>query len=279
VEQVSRIRLALDDLQDTTVREVMTPRVEVVALPIPVRAADVARAARESGHSQFPVYDDDLDRIIGVLFIHDLFRAGWEGDPDTAGGVSPLDISRRLRQPYLVPESRLVLDVLAEMRRDHRGFAVAVDEYGGVAGVLTIKDLLEALVGDLHNEFDPAEEPDVIRVDRTRWLVDGGASLDEVREHPGIDIPDGEYVTFGGFLLDVLGRIPEEGEELRFDGWELRIAEMDKRRIAKAVARRLESPSASGEAHTPRADRPKEPAEPTDPRAGTVPEDAASPGT
>ena len=235
------ILAALHDLRDTTVREVMTPRVDVVGLPIPVHAADVARAVRQTSHGCFPVYDDDLDHLIGILFVNDLFRSGWELDVrngDGAGGPdkpTPLDISRRLRQPYLIPESRFVLDVLADMRRDRRAFAVVVDEYGGVAGVVTVKDLLAALVGDLRDEFDPGGEPDIIRVDGTRWLVDGGTSVDDVRDQLGIDLPEGEYVTLGGFLFDAFGHIPAEGERLRQAGWDLRVAEMDKRRVAKVV--------------------------------------------
>jgi putative hemolysin len=105
-----------------------------------------------------------------------------------------------------------------------------------VAGVLTIKDLLEPLVGDLVDEFDAEEEPAVVRVDRTRWLVDGRASLDDVRAL-GVTIPDGEYVTFGGFVLDRLGRIPDEGETVEFDGLWIKVAEMDRRRIAKVLLR------------------------------------------
>jgi CBS domain containing-hemolysin-like protein len=244
-DQERLILAALNDLRDTTVREVMTPRVDVVGLPIPVHAADVARAVRQTGHHSFPVYDDDLDHLIGILFVNDLFRSGWAldgrngndgGEPDKP---TPLDISRRLRQPYPVPESRFVLDVLADMRRDRRAFAVVVDEYGGVAGVLTVKDLLAALVGDLRDEFDPGGEPEIIRVDRTRWLVDGGASIDDVREQLGVDVPEGEYVTLGGFLFDAFGHIPEEGERLQHDGWEMRVAEMDKRRVAKVVVQAL----------------------------------------
>ncbi|MDE3087569.1 MAG: HlyC/CorC family transporter [Acidobacteriota bacterium] len=239
---------ALADLRDTPVREVMTPRVDVVGLPIPVGADDVARAVRQSGHGAFPVYDDDLDDLVGVLFVNDLFRAGWQlgGDGSSLGGEDPssLDISRRLRQPLLVPESRLVLEVLADMRRDRRAFAVVVDEYGGVAGVLTVKDLLSALVGDLRDEMDPQEEPDIVRVDTTRWLVDGGIGIDELQESLGIEVPEGEYVTLGGFLFDAFGHIPEVGETVRRGDWELRVAEMDKRRVAKVVAARVESPDA-----------------------------------
>jgi CBS domain containing-hemolysin-like protein len=253
---------ALDDLRDTVVRDIMTPRVDVVALSIPVTADAVNQAVRESGHSCFPVYDDDLDDLIGVLFVNDLFRAGWTvrsarqvsggtgsnggdasasagGEAEAGGTVpDPIDISRRLRQPFLVPESRLVLDVLAEMRRQRRAFAVVVDEHGGVEGVLTVKDLLGALVGGLPDEFDPDDEPDVVRVDGDRWLVDGRMSVDEVRDRLGIDLPDGEYVTLGGFLFDGFGHIPTEGESLAVDDWELRVAEMDKRRVAKVVAKR-----------------------------------------
>jgi CBS domain containing-hemolysin-like protein len=257
---------ALEDLRDTMVREVMTPRVDVVALPIPLSAEDVTRAVRESGHSCFPVYDENLDNLIGVLFMNDLFRAGWKvgfgrslgsEEPGLRPEPGPVDISRRLRQPFLVPESRLVLEVLAEMREQRRAFAVVVDEHGGVEGVLTVKDLLGALVGDLPDEFDPDDEPDVVPVDGSRWLVDGRMNVDDVRDRMGIDLPDGEYVTLGGFLFDGFGHIPSEGEVLKTAGWEFRVAEMDKRRVAKVVAQRTRPmdsgplPGEPGSARTP----------------------------
>jgi CBS domain containing-hemolysin-like protein len=260
-DQERLILSALEDLRDTSVREVMTPRVDVEGLSIPVHAADVARAVRTTGHSCFPVYDDDLDHLIGVLFVNDLFRTGWEIDGRNGadgGAPSPLDISRRLRQPYLVPESRLVLDVLSDMRRDRRAFAVVVDEYGGVAGVLTVKDLIEPLVGQLSDEFDDDEEPEIVRVDVNRWLIDGRTSVDEVHERLGIDLPEGEYVTIGGYLFDGFGHIPTEGEQLTVDGWELRVVELEKRRIAKVLARRepptqeAPPPSDQSEEQTPR---------------------------
>jgi magnesium and cobalt transporter len=256
-DQERLILSALGDLRDTTVREVMTPRVDVVGLPIPVHAGDVAKAVGQSGHSVFPVYDGDPDRLIGILYVNDLFKSGWELDgrngANSSGPVrpTPLDISRRIRKPYMVPESLLVLDVLADMRRDRRSFAVVVDEYGGMAGVLTVKDLLSALVGDLRDEFDHGKEPDIIRVDRTRWLVDGSASVDDVREQLGLHLPEGEYVTLGGFLFDAFGHIPEEGERLSHEGWELQVAEMDRRRVGKVVVQvNDDEPSTTGDSLT-----------------------------
>ncbi len=266
---------ALRDLRETTVREVMTPRVDVVALAIPVSADDVTRAVRETGHQCFPVYADHLDDLVGVLFVNDLFRAGWRigggnrraaGGPaearDAGGGrtagfeLDPVAISRRLRQPYLVPESRYVLDVLAEMRRQRRAFAVVVDEHGGVEGVLTVKDVLGALVGALPDEFDPDDEPDVVRVDGRRWLVDARMNVDDVRDALDVDLPDGEYVTLGGFCFDGFGHIPAEGESLEIDGWTLRIAEMDRRRVAKVIFERTGSqlPDTLGDADDPPTD-------------------------
>jgi CBS domain containing-hemolysin-like protein len=226
------------------VREVMTPRVDVVALTIPVHADDIARAVRTSGHSCFPVVHDDLDDLIGILFVNDIFRTGPDGPQGRdATDPSPLEISRRVRQPYLVPESLGVLEALADMRKHRRAVAVVVDEYGGVAGMLTVKDLLEPLVGDLNDEFDAEEEAMIVRVDANRWLVDGQTNVDVVRERLGIDLPDGEYVTLGGLLFERFGHIPTEGEQVRVGDWELRVVEMDKRRVAQVVATQLGQPS------------------------------------
>jgi magnesium and cobalt transporter len=250
-EQERFITEALADLRDMDVREVMTPRVDVTYLTIPVQADDIARAVRTSGHSCFPVVHDDLDDLIGILFVNDIFRTGGRRghspavdrtatsdaprDRD-ATDPSPLEISRKVRQPYLLPESLKVLEALADMRKHRRAVAVVVDEYGGVAGLLTVKDLLEPLVGDLHDEFDEEEEARIVRVDNTRWLIDGQTNVDDVRERLIIDIPDGEYVTLGGLLFERFGHIPAEGEEIRVGDWSMKVAEMDRRRVARVVA-------------------------------------------
>jgi putative hemolysin len=244
-EHERQILAALASLGDTIAREVMTPRVDVVALSVPVTLDDVARAVRESGHSRFPVYEEDLDHLVGVLFVKDLLRSGWltgaepqSTQPTQTGARAPcLDVARRVRQPFLVPESRHVLELLSEMRQRRKAFAVVVDEYGGVEGVLTVKDLVSEIVGDLLDEFDPPADAAITRVDRRRWLVDGSCPVDEVGASLGLELPAGEYVTLGGFLFDGFGHIPSEGEQLVVDGWELQVTEMDRRRVAKVVIR------------------------------------------
>ncbi len=231
------------------VREVMTPRVDVIYLTIPVHADDIAQAVRTSGHSCFPVVHDDLDDLVGILFVNDIFRTGKQnrvsddlGRDREATDPSPLEISRKVRQPHLVPESLGVLEALADLRKHRRAVAVVVDEYGGVAGLLTVKDLLEPLVGDLHDEFDEEEEAHIVRVDNTRWLIDGQTNLDDVHDRLGMEIPDGEYVTLGGLLFQRFGHIPTEGEQVRVGDWDLKVAEMDKRRVSQVVATQTDSP-------------------------------------
>jgi magnesium and cobalt transporter len=262
-EQERIILEALADLRDMDVREVMTPRVDVTFLTIPVHAEDIAQAVRTTGHSCFPVVHDDLDDLIGILFVNDIFRTGGGGSARGGAGVgagagaessrdrdatdpSPLEISRKVRPAHLVPETLGVLEALADMRKHRRAVAVVVDEYGGVAGLLTVKDLLEPLVGELHDEFDEEEESRMVRVDNTRWLLDGQTNVDDVRERLGIEIPDGEYVTLGGLLFERFGHIPTEGEEVRVGDWDLKVVEMDKRRVAQVVATFAGAASESG---------------------------------
>lgn len=231
-EQEAFILRALSRLRYATVREVMTPRVDVTALRAPVTIEDVAKAVKESGHSRFPIYKNDLDELEGVLFVKDLFRAGtWT--PDTADEL----VEKRFRKPFLVPESRPILELLQEMRARRLAFAVVVDEHGGVEGVITIKDLISELVGDLPDEFDTDEESEISVVDSSRWLVDGGTRVEDLREELGMPVPDGEYVTLGGFLFDLFGHIPEEGEVVEFEGYEIKVEEMDRRRIDKVVVK------------------------------------------
>jgi len=227
-------------LSETLIREVMTPRIDVEMLTTPVTGADVARAVRESGHSCYPVVLDDLDDVIGLLFVKDLFRAGRGDLLDLGGTLSAVEISRRVRPPLLLPESINVLEALSEMRSERRSVALVVDEHGGVAGILSLKDLLQPLVGDLTDELADVEEPKVVRVDADRWLVDGQITLDDLATTLGLTLPDGDYVTLGGYLFDEMGKIPDEGEEVEVADWLLKVHSMDKRRIAEVLVRRHE---------------------------------------
>jgi magnesium and cobalt transporter len=236
-EQEIQITRGLETLRDATAQDVMTPRVDVIALRAPVVFADVVSAVRRSGRSHYPVYEGDLDRLLGVLFVKDVLTLSViESDASAA------DLSERLREPYIVPESRSALEILSEMRRGRRGFAVVVDEHGGFAGVLTVNDLVSELVGDLHDEYDRPTSPSIVRIDRQRYLVDGSCAVVDLRDQLGLAVPDGEYVTLGGYLLDVLGHIPVEQESTSALGWTFRVTKMDRRRIAKVV---LEAPSAT----------------------------------
>jgi putative hemolysin len=230
----------LGDLRTTGLREVMTPRVDVTFLSMPVTPEAVAEAIRDSGHRAFPVaLGDELDDVDGVLFVSDLFRSskGARSFPTSLPDTN--EISRKVRRPpLLLPESMGVLDALAEMRAKRRTFSVVLDEYGGVSGVVTLRDLLEPLVGDLSDEFDEDEEPDFARIDANRWLIDGQAGIDDVAEHLGVTAPEGDYVTIGGYLLDRLDRIPEPGDTVELGDWELRVQSMERRRITEVVARR-----------------------------------------
>lgn len=244
-EQERQITSGLESLREATAKEVMTPRVDVIGLAAPVTFGDVAKAVRRSGHSHFPVYEDDFDHLLGVLFVKDLFQvdvpfASRSASEDAV--VADVESTSRLREPYVVPESRSALAVLSDMRRRRRSFAVVVDEYGGFAGVLTINDLVSEIVGDLRDEFDRTTSPAIVRIDERRFLLDGACAVDEVAESLGVEIPEGDYVTLGGYLFDALGHIPKESETYERGGFTFRITRMDRRRIAKVV---VETPSAT----------------------------------
>lgn len=231
------------ELARLEVRDVMTPRVDVVFLTMPVTPEAVAEAVRDTGHSCFPVVVGDLDDIDGVLFVNDLFRSS---SAKRGLGVALPDataIARKVRRPpVMVPETMDVLAALEELRARRRTFAVVVDEHGGVAGVVSTRDLLEPLVGDLGDEFDEDDEPTIARIREDRWLVDGQTHVDKVDDVIGLGIPEGEYVTIAGFLLDLVGALPEVGREVDFGDWRLRVQSLERRRISEVVVQRVVRP-------------------------------------
>jgi len=229
------IHARVDQLSELELRDVMTPRVDVAFLTLPVTPEAIAEAVRDTGHSCFPVVSDDLDDVIGVLFVNDLFRSSTLKRAIGVSLPTAEEIARKIRRPLMLPETFDLLESLSEMRSQHRTFALVLDEHGGVAGVVSIRDILEQLVGDLNDEFDEDEEPTIVRIRQHRWLVDGQTHVDRVEEELGLEIPEGEYVTIAGFVLDLAGEIPVAGTTYTYGDWTFRVQSVEKRRISELV--------------------------------------------
>ena len=225
----------VDQLSELELRDVMTPRTDVDFLTTPVTPELIAEAIRDTGHSCFPVVNGDLDEVEGVLFVNDLFRSTTTKRAIGVSLPSASEIARKIRRPFMLPETMDLLESLSEMREKRRTFALVLDEHGGVAGVVSIRDILEQLVGDLNDEFDEDEGPTIVRIRQDRWLVDGQTHVDEVEEALGIDIPEGEYVTIAGFILDLAGEIPQAGTTYSYKDWTFRVQSVERRRISEIV--------------------------------------------
>lgn len=233
--EAAAIHARVDQLSELELRDVMTPRVDVAFLTLPVTPEAIAEAVRDTGHSCFPVVSDDLDDVIGVLFVNDLFRSSTLKRAIGVSLPTADEIARKIRRPLMLPETFDLLESLGEMRSQHRTFALVLDEHGGVAGVVSTLDILEQLVGDLNDEFDEDEEPTIVRIRQHRWLVDGQTHVDRVEEELGLEIPEGQYVTIAGFVLDLAGEIPVAGTIYSYGDWTFRVQSIEKRRISELV--------------------------------------------
>jgi CBS domain containing-hemolysin-like protein len=233
--EAAAIHARVDQLSELELRDVMTPRVDVTFLTLPVTPEATAEAVRDTGHSCFPVVSEDLDDVVGVLYVNDLFRSSTVKREVGASLPTAEEITRKIRRPLMLPETFDLLESLGEMRKQHRTFALVLDEHGGVAGVVSIRDILEQLVGDLNDEFDEDDEPTIVRIREDRWLVDGQTHVDRVEEELGLEIPEGEYVTIAGFVLDLAGEIPVAGTIFTYGDWSFRVQSVEKRRISELV--------------------------------------------
>jgi putative hemolysin len=195
--------------------------VEFIAADTPLaRAAEIASKAP---HSRFPVYQESYDDVIGFVHLRDLLNPGLAGKELVVGEVC--------RPVERLPISKRVLPALSEMRRDHAHLAIVVDEYGGTAGIVTLEDLVEELVGDIRDEYDVEESPR--KLAGGQMEVDGLLNLDEFAEQTGVTLPEGPYETVAGYVLATLGQLPVVGDAVEVDGHRLTVIEMDARRIAR----------------------------------------------
>ena len=233
--EAQAIHARVDQLSKLELRDVMTPRVDVAFLTIPVTPEAIAEAVRDTGHSCFPVVSGDLDEVNGVLLVNDLFRSTTAKRAIGVSLPTSSEIARKIRRPLMLPETLNLLESLQEMREQRRKFALVLDEHGGVAGVVSIRDILEQLVGDLSDEFDEDDERIIVPIRKNRWLVDGQTHVDKVEEELRLTIPEGGYVTIAGFILDLAGEIPIAGATYKHGDWTLRVQSVERRRISEIV--------------------------------------------
>jgi putative hemolysin len=230
---------------DTVVREVMLPRTDMVAVEAEATVDEAIATAIEAGKSRLPAYDDTHDDIVGLVFLKDLVARSAAGH-----GAEPVRAS--LRHAHFVPESKRVAELLREMQTEKFHMAIVVDEYGGTAGLVTMEDLLEEIVGEITDEYD-LPEPAVERLAGGELRVPGRTPIDEVNELLDVELPQEEWDTVGGLVFNTLGHVPIEGECLRADGLEFCAERVQGRRIVSVIITRLETPR--GDEPPPSADR------------------------
>ncbi|MFH9137475.1 hemolysin family protein [Streptomyces sp. NPDC017524] len=219
------------NLSELTAENVMTPRVQVTALELRATAEDVANATRATGLSRFPVYRGSLDTVVGVAHIKDVLAIPADRRPHTR-------ISELLREPLLVPET-LTVDRLLDRLSGRLAMAVVIDEYGGTAGVATLEDIVEEVVGEVRDEHDPHETPDLAAAGedadgRTLWSADGAARTDQLRRI-GLRVPDGPYETLAGLIAAEIGRIPTADDSVELEGWRIDVVDASGRRAARVL--------------------------------------------
>jgi len=213
-------------VSDMTVGDVMVPRSQMVALPADARLLDLMKQVVESGHSRFPVHGEDKDEILGILLAKDLLRG-------VVADNGPQTIHSLLRPAVLIPESKKLNVLLREFRQSRNHMAIVIDEYGGVAGLVTIEDVLEEIVGEIDDEHDDAEDPDALIAAQAdgQYVVDALTPIDDFNERFGADFDDDEYDTIGGLVTAAIGHLPEAGEELTLGRFGFRVARADARRL------------------------------------------------
>jgi putative hemolysin len=209
---------------DTLVQDVMTPRVDMVALPVDATKEDVLKIITETAHSRFPVYKEQIDDIIGILYIKDFVKF-----VANEGNFSLADI---LRKAYFVPETKRVDELFTEMQKGKIQISIVFDEYGGISGLITIEDILEEIVGEISDEHEK-EEKDLEKIGENAYLVSGALSIDDFNEALHSNFSDEEASTIGGIILAKLGRLPNPGEEINIDNFKFIVSKIKDRRIIK----------------------------------------------
>ncbi|MCL2138293.1 MAG: hemolysin family protein [Treponema sp.] len=210
------------ELSFTSAREVMVPRTDTVFISVDASHDELLSIVINSGHSRFPVYEETIDKVIGILHVKDLLKVLVDG--------GDFDIKTLLRKPFFVPESKHIDDLLKELRRQKVHIAVAVDEYGGVSGIVCMEDIIEEIVGDIQDEFDHETE-DIQQLGEGTWLCEARVNLEDLAKETGLEFPSDDFDSLGGFVFDLFGKIPAKSEKIQYKGTSLVIHEMNGHKI------------------------------------------------
>jgi CBS domain containing-hemolysin-like protein len=231
-EEVEMIESVME-LRETHAVEIMTPRTDIFALPTSMEWKIAAEQIFEAGHTRVPVYNGDLDHVVGILYAKDLLQqVGQDQPPESLTAIS--------RKPFFIPESKSLDDLLREFKARKVHMALVLDEYGGTAGLVTIEDILEEIVGDISDEYDLDEEQQIRVISETTAEIDGRLHVDELNDELGLELPEDEdYDTAAGFVIAQLGYIPHTGESFVEDGVEFVVLDADERKISRLRVRRL----------------------------------------
>ena len=209
-------------LSERTVKEVMVPRIDTAFIGVEYDTEEIVNKISERGFSRYPVYRDTIDNVIGVLYAKDLLQFLISNEP--------IQVEKIIRKPYFVPESKKLDSLLREMKRKHVHIAVAVDEYGGVSGIVCLEDIIEEIVGDIQDEFDNERE-DILAIGDGVYLCDARVDIEDLNEALNLSIPDEDFDTLGGFVFDLFGKIPVRYEKVNYNGLSFIIQEMDGHKI------------------------------------------------
>ncbi|MDQ1394684.1 MAG: magnesium and cobalt exporter, family, partial [Acidimicrobiaceae bacterium] len=220
-----RLIHSIIDFGDTVVREVMVPRPDMVVVESTAKVSDVIEIAIAAGFSRIPVFGQGIDDILGLVFGKDLMKAEREGHADMA-------VSEIMRETHFVPETKRVSEMMREMQATKLHQAIVVDEYGGTAGLVTLEDLIEELVGEIEDEYDVQEIP-MERINEHEVRVTARMAIDDLNELLGTDLPEGDWDTVGGLIYGLLGHVPIEGESVDFEGLQLIAERVQGRRIGR----------------------------------------------
>ena len=218
---------------DTLASEAMRPRTEMVSVPSNVTLQEVLALVSEFGYSRYPVIEDTVDTVVGIFYIKDILVAMASGDVKREDGIQKF-----IRPAYFIPENKRVSELLSEMQRERFQIAIVIDEYGGTSGLVTLEDLIEEIVGSIHDELDSGKEEAQI-VDEKNFVVAGQSGLDEVNELLGSALQSRDFNTLGGFVFGLFGRMPRVGDQLKYKTLKFEILELDGRKISKVKITKL----------------------------------------